>query len=276
MVQICTDSCADLSRALIAQHQVKVIPLQVFINDQNIKDGDITIKQLFEMVALSGQLPKTAAPSLIDFKAFFEGPEEVIFIGISSQLSATIQVAQVAAGEKQGAPVYIVDSKNLSTGIGLLALWAADRRDAGWSAPEIAAELAHLTAKVRSSFMIDTMEYLYKGGRCNGLQALAGSLLQIRPIIAVQPDGTLAVKHKIRGSRTKALNTLLADFEADLPGMDLRRVFVTHAACEADAAQLVDKIKSLAPIEEVLVTEAGATIGSHCGPNTIGILYLMR
>jgi len=276
MVTICTDSCADLSLALVRDRDIKVIPLQVLVDGRNIRDGEMSLEELFASVEKTGQLPKTSAPAVADFIDFYAGSEEVVFIGISEKLSATIQSARLAASELKSQCIFIVDSKNLSTGIGLLVLKAVDMRDQGLNAQQIAAELEKLVVKVRTSFVIDTMEYLYKGGRCSGLQALAGSLLQIRPIITVQEDGTLGVKHKIRGSRAKALNTLLSDFTADLPDIDLQRVFVTHTSCPEDADYLVEELKKLAAVEQVLVTSAGATIASHCGPRTIGVLYLKR
>ena len=274
MVSICTDSCSDLSADLIAERNIKVIPLQVLVDGKNIKDGDLTLEELFASVVRTGQLPKTSAPSVTDFVEFFAGSDEIVFIGISEKLSATLQSAGLAVQELKGQKILVVDSKNLSTGIGLLALEAADLRDRGLDAEKIAEELKGMTDRVRTSFVIDTMEYLYKGGRCSGLQALAGSLLQIRPIISVQSDGTLGVKHKIRGTRMKALNTMLAEFKADLPGVEMRRVFVTHTNCPEDVDYLVEELKQLAPIENVLITTAGATIASHCGPRTIGILYV--
>ncbi len=277
MIDIYTDSCADLSPELIQRHHIHVIPLQVFIDGENIHDGDITTQELFERVKKSGQLPKTSAPSLAEFVTKFEEtPNEIIFIGISSKFSATVATAQLAANEIRTKKIHVVDSLNLSSGIGLQVLKAADMRDAGASAEEIVAFLRENTDKVRSSFVVDTMDYLYKGGRCSGLQALAGSLLQIRPIIFVLPDGTMSVRHKVRGARMKALNTMLDDFKADLPNVDLRRVFTTHTGVHEDALYISEQLKALAPIEEMLETNAGATICSHSGPGTIGILYRLK
>jgi len=136
--------------------------------------------------------------------------------------------------------------------------------------------ISELRPKVRTAFVVDTMDYLYKGGRCTGLQAFVGSVLKIRPVIHVLPDGTLGVLDKVRGSRKKALDRLIARFKSDLPKVDLKRVFVTHSGCEADAEYLVGKLQELAPIENLITTVAGATIGSHCGPNTIGVLYIAK
>ena len=274
MVHISIDGCADLSQDLLERHQLRMIPLHVLVNGVDHYDNDLTLAQLFASVDQTNTLPKTAAPSVFEFVRFFDVEGENIYIGLSSQLSATMQNAQLSKDQLQNPELYLVDSLNLSTGIGLLALKAADLRDEGWSAQEIVDHVTNLRSKVRTSFVIDTMEYLHKGGRCTGVQAFVGSMLKIRPIIHVQEDGALGVLDKVRGSRRKALGTLLAGFAANLPHVDLTRVFVTHSGCESDAEYLAEELNNLAPIQNVLITEAGATIGSHCGPNTIGILYI--
>lgn len=273
MIHIMTDSCADLSQELLEQYHIRSIPLQIFIDNQNIHDGDLSIEELFRLVAETGQLPKTSAPSIKEFVDFFTPAEEGVFIGISSQLSATVPTSRLALTEMAGQNIRVVDSLNLSTGIGLLALRAADLRDAGQRVEEIVAQLEQTIPKIRTSFFIDTMDYLYKGGRCTALQAIFGSMLKIRPVITVRPDGTLGVKDKIRGGRSKALNALLDDFRANLASIDLRRVFVTRTDCQEDAEYLRNELSKIAPIEELLITTAGATIASHCGPGTIGIIY---
>jgi len=274
MLDIVTDSCADLSPELIERFKIRVLPLQVFIDNRTIPDGTIAPKELFSLVEKTGELPKTSAPSIKDFLEFFEPADEVIYIGISSKLSATLANGILAAQQLPGKKVHIIDSKNLSTGIGLLVLKAAELRDQGWSAEAIVREIKATVPRVHTSFVIETMEYLYKGGRCTALQAIAGSVLKIRPIIEVRPDGTLGVKTKTRGTRLKALNAMLEDFKNHLPHLDTHRVFVTHTGCDQDAQYLVDSLRSMAPIEEICVTQAGATISSHCGPDTIGILYI--
>ncbi|WP_299028220.1 DegV family protein [uncultured Thermanaerothrix sp.] len=274
MVDIVTDSCADLSSELIHQFNVRVLPLQVFIDNRTISDGSISPKELFSLVAKTGELPKTSAPSIKEFLEFFEPSDEIIYIGISAKLSATLSNSLLAAQQLPHKKIYIIDSKNLSTGIGLLVLKAAELRDQGWTAEEIVREIRAMVPRVHTSFVIETMEYLYKGGRCTALQAIVGSVLRIRPIIEVRPDGMLGVKAKIRGTRVKALDAMLEDLRLHLPYLDLHRVFVTHTGCDEDAAYLVESIKSMAPVEEICVTQAGATISSHCGPDTIGILFI--
>ncbi len=253
-----------------------MIPLHVLVDGQDHHDNDLTLAQLFSSVEKTGELPKTAAPSVKEFLSVFDSPDPVVYVGLSSQLSATMSNAHLAANQLGKVDLYLVDLLNLSTGIGLLALKAADLRDEGLNPQEIVHDIENTRPKVRTAFVIDTMDYLYKGGRCSGLQAVVGSMLKIRPVIHVREDGTLGVLDKVRGSRKKALDRLLDGFSKDLPAIDLTRVFVTHSGCEQDAEYLVEGLKGLAEIENIHTTLAGATIASHCGPNTIGILYIKK
>jgi DegV family protein with EDD domain len=172
--------------------------------------------------------------------------------------------------------VRVIDSLNLSTGVGLLTLRAAELRDRGNSSEQIEKELQASVPKVRTSFVIDTMDYLYKGGRCTALQAIVGSVLKIHPIIDVRPDGTLGVKEKARGTLQKGYQRILDDFESHLPELDRRRVFVTHTCNnENDVQFLVSEVTRIATPENIRVTKAGSVISSHCGPNSFGVLYLV-
>lgn len=276
-INILTDSTSDLGADIAAEFEIGVIPLPVTIG-KNIYLDEVELQQerLFELVEEAGTLPKTAAPSLGEFQKFFEREGESVFIGISSKLSATLQNARLAAETLAPGRVRLVDSLNLSTGIGLLVLRAAELRETGKTAAEIEAETRASVPKIRTSFMIDTMDYLYKGGRCTALQAIAGSVLKIHPVIEVRPDGTLGVKEKVRGARQKGLRSLLDDFASHLGELDRRRVFVTHATSAEDAAFLKGEIERLAAPDEVRVTRAGSVVASHCGPGTIGILYFVK
>jgi DegV family protein with EDD domain len=276
MVQIMTDGCVDLSQQLLDAHNILSIPLHVVVNGKDYLDNDLSLSQLFSSVQETGELPKTAAPSVEEIKAIFSRRGPLVFIGISSQLSATIQNAMLAANQLESFNIYILDSLNLSTGIGLLALKAADMRDQGLQADTIVDNISALRDKVKTAFVIDTMEFLHKGGRCTGLQAFVGSMLKIRPIIHVKKDGTLGVLDKIRGSRKRALDALLEGFINDLPEIDLARVFITHTGCQEDVEYVQNQLKMIAPDANIFLTLAGATIGSHCGPNTIGILYIAK
>ena len=277
MVQIITDSTADLGKENAARSQVKIIPLSVLINESTYQDGvDIDQFKLFDLVKEHGELPKTAAPTIGAFYKLFEQADETIFIGISSKLSGTVQNASLTAKEFSDGKVRVIDSLNLSSGIGLLALAAADLRDQGLNAEEIEKEILRRIPDTRMSFMIATMDYLYKGGRCSTMESIVGSMLKIHPIIEMQSDGSLGVKDKAYGSRKKSMKLLLDDFEKHLDELDRRRVFVTHTSPDEDAQYLKEEIIRMADPQEVLITRAGSVIASHCGPGTIGILYMVK
>lgn len=276
MIHVVTDSTADLSPELIDRHRIHVIPFPVHHAGNTYCDGvDLDAQGLYALVDATGELPKTSAPPIASYCEAFDRPGEIIFTGLSSALSVGFRCAQLAAQEFPAGKVRVVDSRNLSTGTGLLVLRAAELRDWGCSADEIEAELSATAPKVRSSFVVDTLRYIRMGGRCTAVESFVGSLLQIRPVIGVQPDGSLGVIQKLRGARRRALQALLDDFAAHLPEIDLHRVFVTHSISE-DAQWMADEVTRIAAPQEVLVTQAGCTISSHCGPNTTGILYLVR
>ena len=277
MIRIFTDSTSDLSQALVTERDIGVIPLRVHIGGADFQDEfDFTPTDLFGQVEECGEMPKTSAPSVGSFLEQFRREESSLYIGISSQLSASVGNAKVAAKMLPEGHARVIDSRTLSSGIGLLALLAADLRDAGHDLDEIERRVRDAVSRVKMSFVIDTMDYLYKGGRCTAIQHLVGSLLKLHPVICALPDGTLDVKETLRGSRKRALRSLIADFEANRDAIDLRRVFVTHSAYPEGAETLTAALSELAPIEELLVTEAGAVVSSHCGPKTIGILYMTR
>ena len=277
MIHIVTDSTSDLGPELVARHNLGVVPLSVHIAEKTfLDDFSVTGPELFALVDESGDLPKTAAPSVGEFAAAFDVPGDVIYIGISSKLSASVANARLAAETFPAGKVRIIDSLNLSTGLGLLVLHGADLRDQGANAEEIERGVLAALPKVHMSFVIDTMKYLYMGGRCTALQSLMGGLLHIRPVIYARPDGTLGVKDKVRGSRTRALDSMLRDFHAHRDEVDLRRVFVTHPDSDADAAYLIAELAKQAPVQEIISTHAGAVVSSHCGPGTIGVLYLLK
>ncbi|HEX2979028.1 MAG TPA: DegV family protein [Anaerolineaceae bacterium] len=277
MVRITTDSTADLGIEISTQRSIDTIPLIVDIHDHAYKDG-VTIepRQLFQLVEQYNELPKTSAPSILEFTDFFKDSPEIVHITISSKISCSYQNACLAIENQAAKNIHVIDSLNLSSGIGLLVLKAADLRDAGCSAQEIASQISTLIPTVRTSFVVDTLDYLYKGGRCSALQNIMGSLLKIHPVIEMRSDGTLGVRSKVRGARKKALQKLLDDLEKNLPALDRDRIFITHSSSPEDAEYLKAEIQRIAAPREIFITQAGAVISSHCGPGTIGILYLVR
>jgi DegV family protein with EDD domain len=281
-VNIITDSTSDLGQEVAARFGVKVIPLYVFAGGKDYIDGvNITLPELFQSVQDTGQLPKTSAPTVTDFIKAFREPGDTIYIGISSKVSVTFHNAWMAREQLmqengKDREIYVIDSLNLSTGLGQLVLKAADLRDQGLPAAEIARQVGEAVSKVRTSFIVENLDYLYKGGRCSALQNIVSSMLHIRPIIAVRSDGTLGVKAKTRGTRMRALQVMIDDFCENLPNIDLTRVFISHTGCLEDAEYMRSKLLEAAPIQEVLITKNGSVIASHCGPDTTGILYLLK
>ncbi|MCR4425796.1 MAG: DegV family protein [Firmicutes bacterium] len=280
-VRIVTDSTADLGTELARRYNVPVIPFYTIFESESYRDGiDITADRLFEMVREKGCLPTTSAPSpgvyMSAFQEVLQESDELIYIGISSKFSAGVQNARMAADMLPPGRVRIIDSENLSTGIGILVIFACDLAAKGATADEIVTAVSDARPKVRTSFIIDTLDYLRMGGRCSGVQALASSLLHLRPVISVV-DGGMVVSAKVRGSRKRALDHLVSEFQANVPSFVPDRVFVTQTGCPEDALHLVDSIKKVAPdTREILSTKAGSVISSHCGPGTIGIIYMTK
>lgn len=282
-IKVLTDSTADLGQDLLEQYQISVVPLVVQFDQESYLDGvEMDDRRLFQMVEAKKRLPKTASPSPAAFheafrKATADG-SQAIYVGLSSLLSATQQNARIAADMLPEGQAQTFDSLNLSTGIGLQVLYACELAQQGRTADQVIAALEEARPKVKTSFMVDTMEYLYMGGRCSGVQALMGSLLHIRPIIAVV-DGAMTVAGKVRGSRQRGLDYMLEGFKQDAQAGRVRpdRVFVTHTTSHEDARYLMDRIKQIMPeVKAVTETEAGSVIGSHCGPGTIGVLYMLK
>lgn len=283
MCKVVTDSTADLSPELIERYQLTVVPLEVHFDEESYRDGiDIDSQRLFQMVSERKHLPKTASPGPAVFRDAFEKAaadgSEVLYVGLSSKLSSTFQHAQQAAAMLPPGCVTLFDSYNLSTGIGLQVLLACELAEQGRSASEIVAELEASRDKVRTCFKIETLEYLHKGGRCSGTAALVSLLLRIRPIISVE-DGGMTVAAKVRGNRAKSLDWMLERFEQDARAGRVRpdRLFITHADAAEDAEYMKDAVRRIMPdLKEILETQAGCVISSHCGPGTVGILYMQN
>ena len=276
---ITCDSTCDLTRALYERYGAAAVPMGITLGDDFRRDGiDITNQDIFDYVAASGQLPKTSAISVGEYedawKPYLDQGHTVIHINLSSALSASHQNARLAAEELGN--VHVVDSRNLSTGTGHLVLMARELLDAGKTAEQIVAALEEAREKLDVSFVLQTLEYLHKGGRCSGVAAFGANLMKLRPEIEVV-DGKMQVGKKYRGNMEK---TVLAYIRGRLEGReDIRteRIFITHSGCPQE---IVDKaealVKELHPFQEVLVTTAGSTITSHCGPDCLGVLFLKK
>lgn len=278
-VKIVTDSTCDLNQKEIIDLDISVIPLHVNYKERTFCDGiDITVPELYSMVENEKTLPKTAAISIMEFaeefKKWINRGYDVIYTGISAAMSSTLNNANLAISELGATEnVRAIDSKNLSTGIGLIVLKAAKMAKNGDDLISIANYMEDVRERVRSQFFIDTFDYLYKGGRCSGMAKVFGSMLKIKPIIAVR-DGKMEVASKPLG-HNRARKGILEMVEHDLDRIDREVVMVTHSIADEDAEYLTDSLHKMG-IENVMVTKAGCVISSHCGPGTIGILYILN
>ena len=282
MVKIFTDSTSDLSKELLEKYNIGVIPLYIHLGDKEYKDGEqIGIQDAFKWSDENKTTPKTAACSVDDvvkaIEPYKESGDDVIVFTISGEMSSTLQVMRMAAEEMEYEDhVFVIDSRNLSTGIGLLIMEAAVMAKEGKSAEEIVAKVNEYIPKSRASFVIDTLVYLARGGRCSAVAALVGGMLNIKPKIVVK-DGAMGVDKKYRGPYKKVILQYAKDLEPQMLNAKKDRVFVTHTPCDDGIVEsVVDYVKSLNYFDDVIVTEAGTTIGSHCGPNTLGVLFIEK
>ena len=276
-VIITADSTCDLSRDLLERFSVKTIPLTILLGDESHYDGlDFTPEDMYRRYHADGTLPKTSAPSVqqfIDFfRPFLDEGCEIVHLDISSELSSSYSTACIAASELEG--VYPVDSRMLSTGVGLLVIEAAECRDRGMSAPEIAEHVASLTDKVDTSFVLDTLEFMWKGGRCSGVAALGANLLHLKPGLEMS-GGKLGVYKKYRGATKAVYRQYVAE---RLAGKSIRpgHVFITNSGeIEQETLdELEALVRSTIPVKEIHHTMAGCTIASHCGPKCLGVLFI--
>ncbi len=280
-VILCADSTCDLSPELIERYDVHIYPLHVLVGEQSYSDGvDITPDDIYATYEKKGILPKTAAVNTaeyIDFcKPFIDEGNEVIYISLGSALSSSHNNCRIASTELPG--MYAIDSRNLSTGSGLLVMEAGDRIARGMGAAEIAEELNEVAGRVSASFVIDTLEFLHKGGRCSALAMMGANMLRLKPSIKVDnADGSMGVDKKYRGSLEKALEQYVADQLKDRTDIDTRRIFITHSGISEERIALVrELVEQYGKFDEILVTRAGCTISSHCGPNTLGVLFITK
>ena len=280
-IKICADSTCDLSPELVEKYDIGIIPLYIVKDGNAYADGlEICPQDIYDHVTSGGGMCSTAAVSVADYEAFFteqlKGSDALIHFHISSEMSACYQNACIAAETLPN--VYPVDSRNLSTGIGQLVLAAAEMAASGaMSAEEIYNAVLEKREKLDVSFVLDTLEYLRKGGRCSTLAAMGANLLSLKPCIEVK-DGKMGVGKKYRGTLGKCIVQYVHDRLAGRDAIDLKRIFITDStgftAEELDAMEA--EVRRCQPFEEVLHTHAGCTVSNHCGPRCVGILYFHK
>ena len=276
-IRISADSTCDLTSELIEQYDVKIAPLYILMDDRALRDGiECTREDIFAYTSRTGKLCGTAAVSIADYLDFFgeelRTHDQIVHFTISSDMSACFQNACDAAEEFPGR-VFVVDSRSLSTGIGHLVIDGALLAREGKSGEEIQAILDERREKLNVSFVIDTLEYLKRGGRCSALVAMSANLLHLKPCIEVK-DGKMGVGHKYRGKLEKCYVQYIEERLKGRDDIDCHRIFITDSGCdEATWRELERVVRACQPFEEVIHTRAGCTVSNHCGPGCMGILY---
>ncbi len=280
MIKIIADSTCDLSKELIEKYDIDILPLYIILGDEEYQDGKgISPDEIYKWSDAHGATPKTSACSLAEatelFGKYIGQGMEIVCFSISNEMSTTGNVMRMAAEELNAADrISVVNSANLSTGIGLMVLEAAEMAKKGASRAEIVRRVEDMRPRVCASFVVDTLTYLHRGGRCSGAAALAGTALKLHPRIAVE-DGRMAPGKKYRGKMSHVILTYVKDMEADLRAAEPARAFITHSGCaESDIDAVKAYLESLNRFEEILITRAGGVISSHCGPGTLGVLFV--
>ena len=279
-VKIIADSTCDLSKDLLEKCDISVLPLHIVLGDKEYKDGlEISPDEIYEWSNTNKEAPKTSAAAISDtidiYSKYLKSYDEIICFSISGQMSTTVNVMRMAAEELDSEDkIHIIDSENLSTGGGLLVIEAAIMAKEGKSGIEIIESINELKPFVRASFIVDTLTFLHRGGRCSGVAALAGGALKLHPKIVVE-NGGMKPDKKYRGKMNSAILSYVKDLEPQIKNAKNDRVFITHSGCEEEIIQSVRQyLSELGHFEEILITRAGGVISSHCGPGTLGVLFI--
>lgn len=276
-IKFTADSVIDLWPEYIKENDITIIPLFITLGNDEFIDGETcTPNDIYGYVEKSGVLPKTAAVSVERYRNEFEKNvkegKAVIHFNLSSEMSASYQNAKIAAEGMEN--VYVIDSRNLSSAVGLLVMHAVDMRNDGASAKEIYDEILKRIPYVQASFVIDKLDYLYKGGRCSSLMRLGANMLGIKPSIEVR-DGKMGVGKKYLGTLKKGIMKYVKDILAEYNNPDYTRIMVTHTkVSEEIAKEVCDYLKKSTSFADIYDTVASCTITSHCGPGTLGILFI--
>lgn len=282
-VLITADISCDLNKPLEERYGVVVMPLHIVIGGKSYEDWvDITPEELYDIFYKTKELPHTTSVSVGEyiefFKPYVDDGYDIVHLSLGSKLSVTHQSSVLAAAEFPGR-VYSVDSCNLSTGSGLLVIKAAEMRDQGLSAKEISEKLVDMQTKSHASFVVERLDFLHAGGRCSTIAMLGANALGLRPSIEVQNDngGAMVVGKKYRGKYGKVLLQYMEDTLKKYDNIDTDRVFITHAGANPEYVDAVYKeLKAKNLFKEIHITRASCTISSHCGPNTLGVLFMTK
>ena len=277
-IQLVADSTCDLSPELLEKYHIAVIPLCIVMDDKSYYDKEeISPEEIYKWADANRTTPKTAAASyeraMETLQPFMDAGDDIIFIGISEQMSTTCNVIRLIKDDQNYDKLHVIDSMSLSTGIGLQLLYAAELIADGKTAEEIVERVEQRRYRVRASFVVDTLTYLARGGRCSSVTALLGNTLKLKPQIVVE-RGSMGVYKKFRGKQASVIMKYAKELEEALLHADPSCVFVTHSGCDdAIVNEVVSYLESLDYFGKIYVTTAGGVISSHCGPGTLGVLF---
>ncbi|MBR2870205.1 MAG: DegV family EDD domain-containing protein [Clostridia bacterium] len=273
-IAVSVESTSDLSQSLLSKYDVKVIPYQISIGDNYFKDGELSTEEIFAEVDKTGVLPKTTALNEFEYTEYFEELlkeyDAVVHVCLSSGLSSSCGNAFAAANNVKN--VFVVDSKSLSTGIGLLAIYARELANQGVEPKDIQEKVQARAEKLQVSFIVERLDYLYKGGRCNAMALLGANIFHIRPRIVVK-DGKMGSDKKYRGPMGKVIEKYCNEVLEEFDTPDLDKVFITYTSATPEMLDAAEKACQNAGFKQIYKTFAGGTIASHCGAHTLGILY---
>ena len=282
MIKIISDSTCDLTKDLLEEYDISILPLHVILGEKDLLDGvTITPDEIYEWADANKTTPKTSAPSIEDaielIKPYADNGDDIIYFSISKEMSTSINVINLAADELEATDrIHVIDSANLSTGVGHLVLEAATMAREGMNAKDIVSKIEELKPLVRASFVVDTLTYLHRGGRCSSVAALAGGVLKLHPKIVVE-DGKMSATKKYRGKMDSVILSYAKDMENDLKNAKTDHVFITHSGCDETIIQSVySYLKELNTFKEIIITRAGSVISSHCGYGTLGVLFISK
>ncbi len=280
MIKVIADSTCDLSENILEKYDIGMLPLYIHMGDKEYRDRvDITVEEIYKWSDENNTTPQTAAPSIDDavkvIAPYKEQNGDIIMFAISESMSATANVMRLAAESLDYSEhVYVIDSENLSTGIGLLVIEAAIMAKQDIPVRKITERIERLKPYVRASFVVDTLKYLHRGGRCSATAALVGGVFKLKPRIFVK-HGTMDAGKKYRGKIDKVIVQYVKDMEEELKQARNDRVFITHSGASPEVIGLVkDYLKELNHFKEIIITNAGGVISSHCGPGTLGVLFI--
>lgn len=277
-IKIVADSTCDLSPELIMQYDITIIPLCIILDMESYYDlEEIVPEDIYKWANEQHKTPKTSAPSIQKVEdilmPFIKEEKDIIFLGISEEMSTTCNVVNIIKNEYNYSRLFIINSMNLSTGIGLQVLRAATMAKKGFKAEEIVATIEETRCDVRASFVVDTLEYLAMGGRCSSVTALLANKLKLKPMIEVS-NGKMGVTKKYRGTLEKSIMKYIEDMRVDLCKSDKAMVFITHSGCDS---KMIEQVKQYLVdfnyFENIEITRAGGVVSSHCGPGTLGVLF---